>query len=120
MNDYYDVSIKEYRLKKIEQLAAEHGLPVPPYAIYNIGNNHPENLLEFVDILQQELIWAGVLPADYDFESHKKLVPMQPGDVPVTYADTTALEEDFGFRPKTSLRDGLRRFAEWYREFYMG
>ena len=120
MNDYYDVSIKEYRLKKIEQLAAEHGLPVPPYAIYNIGNNHPENLLEFVDILQQELIWAGVLPADYDFESHKKLVPMQPGDVPVTYADTTALEEDFSFRPKTSLRDGLRRFAEWYREFYMG
>ena len=120
MNDYYDVSIKEYRLKKIEQLAAEHGLPVPPYAIYNIGNNHPENLLEFVDILQQELIRAGVLPADYDFESHKKLVPMQPGDVPVTYADTTALEEDFGFRPKTSLRDGLRRFAEWYREFYMG
>ena len=120
MNDYYDVSIKEYRLKKIEQLAAEHGLPIPPYAIYNIGNNHPENLLEFVDILQQELIRAGVLPADYDFESHKKLVPMQPGDVPVTYADTTALEEDFGFRPKTSLRDGLRRFAEWYREFYMG
>lgn len=120
MNDYYDVSIKEYRLKKIEQLAAEHGLPVPPYAIYNIGNNQPENLLEFVDILQQELIRAGVLPADYDFESHKKLVPMQPGDVPVTYADTTALEEDFGFRPKTSLRDGLRRFAEWYREFYMG
>ena len=120
MNDYYDVSIKEYRLKKIEQLAAEHGLPVPPYAIYNIGNNQPENLLEFVDILQQELIRAGVLPADYDFESHKKLVPMQPGDVPVTYADTTALEEDFGFRSKTSLRDGLRRFAEWYREFYMG
>ena len=119
MNDYYDVSIKEYRLKKIEQLAAEHGLPIPPYAIYNIGNNHPENLLEFVDVLQQELIRAGVLPADYDFESHKKLVPMQPGDVPVTYADTTALEEDFGFRPKTSLRDGLRRFAEWYREFYM-
>ena len=120
MNDYYDVVIKEYRLKKIEQLAAEHRLPVLPYAIYNIGNNHPENLLEFVDILQQELIRAGVLPADYDFESHKKLVPMQPGDVPVTYADTTALEEDFGFRPKTSLRDGLRRFAEWYREFYMG
>ena len=119
MNDYYDVVIKEYRLKKIEQLAAEHRLPVLPYAIYNIGNNHPENLLEFVDILQQELIWAGVLPADYDFESHKKLVPMQPGDVPVTYADTTALEEDFGFRAKTSLRDGLRRFAEWYREFYM-
>ena len=103
-----------------ERKKGEDGLPVPPYAIYNIGNNHPENLLEFVDILQQELIRAGVLPADYDFESHKKLVPMQPGDVPVTYADTTALEEDFGFRPKTSLRDGLRRFAEWYREFYMG
>ena len=103
-----------------ERKKGEDGLPVPPYAIYNIGNNHPENLLEFVDVLQQELIRAGVLPADYDFESHKKLVPMQPGDVPVTYADTTALEEDFGFRPKTSLRDGLRRFAEWYREFYMG
>ena len=97
----------------------EDGLPVPPYAIYNIGNNQPENLLEFVDILQQELIRAGVLPEDYDFEAHKKLVPMQPGDVPVTYADTSALERDFGFKPSTSLRTGLRKFAEWYREFYM-
>ena len=97
----------------------EDGLPVPPYAVYNIGNNHPENLLDFVDILQQELIRAGVLPADYDFEAHKKLVPMQPGDVPVTYADTQALERDFGFKPATSLRDGLRRFAEWYKDFYI-
>ena len=102
-----------------EKKIGEDGLPVPPYAVYNIGNSHPENLLEFVDILQQELIRAGVLPEDYDFEAHKKLVPMQPGDVPVTYADTTALEEDFGFRPSTSLRDGLRKFAEWYKEFYM-
>lgn len=102
-----------------EKKMGEDGLPVPPYAVYNIGNSHPENLLEFVDILQQELIRAGVLPEDYDFEAHKKLVPMQPGDVPVTYADTTALEEDFGFRPSTSLRDGLRKFAEWYKEFYM-
>jgi nucleoside-diphosphate-sugar epimerase len=96
----------------------EDGLPVPPYAIYNIGNNQPENLLDFVDILQQELIRAGVLPEDYDFEAHKELVPMQPGDVPVTYADTSALERDFGFKPRTSLRDGLRKFAEWYKEFY--
>lgn len=96
----------------------EDGLPVPPYAVYNIGNNHPENLLDFVDILQQELIRAGVLSADYDFEAHKELVPMQPGDVPVTYADTTALERKFGFKPSTSLRDGLRAFAEWYAEFY--
>lgn len=102
-----------------EKKMGEDGLPVPPYAVYNIGNSHPENLLEFVDILQQELIQAEVLPEDYDFEAHKKLVPMQPGDVPVTYADTTALEEDFGFRPSTSLRDGLRKFAEWYKEFYM-
>ena len=102
-----------------EKKVGEDGLPVPPYAVYNIGNSHPENLLEFVDILQQELIRAGVLPEDYGFEAHKKLVPMQPGDVPVTYADTTALEEDFGFRPSTSLRDGLRKFAEWYKEFYM-
>lgn len=94
------------------------GLPVPPYAIYNIGNNNPENLLDFVDILQQELVKAGVLPADYDFEAHKELVPMQPGDVPVTYADTSALERDFGFKPDTSLREGIRRFAEWYKEFY--
>lgn len=102
-----------------EKKTGEDGLPVPPYAVYNIGNNQPENLLDFVDILQQELIRAGVLPADYDFEAHKKLVPMQPGDVPVTYADTKALEEDFGFKPNTSLRDGLRKFAEWYKEFYM-
>lgn len=102
-----------------EKKMGEDGLPVPPYAVYNIGNSHPENLLEFVDILQQELIRAGVLPEDYDFEAHEKLVPMQPGDVPVTYADTNALEEDFGFRPSTSLRDGLRKFAEWYKEFYM-
>lgn len=95
------------------------GLPIPPYKIYNIGNSHPENLLEFVDILQQELIRAGVLPEDYDFEAHKKLVPMQPGDVPVTYADTSALEKDFGFKPDTDLREGLRKFAEWYKDFYM-
>mgnify|MGYP002773351010 FL=1 len=102
-----------------EKKTGEDGLPIPPYSVYNIGNNQPENLLDFVDILQQELIRAGVLPADYDFEAHKKLVPMQPGDVPVTYADTKALEEDFGFKPNTSLRDGLRKFAEWYKEFYM-
>ena len=102
-----------------EKKMGEDGLPIPPYAVYNIGNSHPENLLEFVNILQQELIRAGVLPDDYDFEAHKKLVPMQAGDVPVTYADTTALEEDFGFRPSTSLREGLRKFAEWYREFYI-
>lgn len=95
------------------------GLPVPSYALYNIGNSSPENLLDFVQILQEELIRAGVLPADYDFEAHKKLVPMQPGDVPVTYADTEPLERDFGFKPGTSLRQGLRRFAEWYKEFYM-
>ena len=102
-----------------EKRNGEDGLPIPPYAVYNIGNNQPENLLDFVDILQQELIRAEVLPADYDFESHIKLVPMQPGDVPITYADTTALEQDFGFKPKTSLRNGLRKFAEWYKEFYM-
>lgn len=102
-----------------EKKNGEDGLPIPPYAVYNIGNNQPENLLDFVDILQQELIRAGVLPEDYDFEAHKKLVPMQPGDIPVTYADTSALEEDFGFKPATSLRDGLRKFAEWYKEFYM-
>ena len=101
-----------------EKKNGEDGLPVPPYAIYNIGNNQPENLLDFVDILQQELIRAEVLPADYDFEAHKELVPMQPGDVPVTYADTSALERDFGFKPSTDLRTGLRRFAEWYKEFY--
>ena len=101
-----------------EKKNGEDGLPIPPYAVYNIGNNSPENLLDFVDILQQELIRAEVLPADYDFESHKELVPMQPGDVPITYADTTALERDFGFKPSTSLRDGLRKFAEWYKVFY--
>lgn len=102
-----------------EKKNGEDGLPIPPYAVYNIGNNQPENLLEFVDILQQELIRAEVLPADYNFDAHKKLVAMQPGDVPVTYADTSALEADFGFKPNTSLRDGLRKFAEWYKEFYM-
>lgn len=111
-------------IKRVMQAApekknGEDGLPLPPYAIYNIGNNQPENLFDFVDILQQELICAKVLPEDYNFEEHKKLVPMQPGDVPVTYADTTALEKDFGFKPKTSLREGLRKFAEWYREFYL-
>lgn len=96
----------------------QDGLPVPPYAVYNIGNNKPENLLDFVDILQQELVRSGVLPENYDFEKHKELVPMQPGDVPVTFADTSALERDFGFKPQTSLRYGLRTFAEWYKEFY--
>lgn len=104
--------------KAPDRSKGEDGLPVPPYKVYNIGNNQPENLLEFVDILQQELIRAGVLPADYDFESHKELVPMQPGDVPVTYADTTPLEQDFDFKPNTSLREGLRNFAEWYADFY--
>ncbi|MBE6192967.1 MAG: NAD-dependent epimerase/dehydratase family protein [Rikenellaceae bacterium] len=101
-----------------ERSTGEDGLPVPPYAVYNIGNSNPENLLDFVDILQQELIAAGVLPADYDFESHKELTAMQPGDVPVTYADTTALERDFNFKPHTPLRTGLRAFAQWYKEFY--
>ena len=101
-----------------EKKNGEDGLPIPPYAVYNIGNNSPENLLDFVDILQQELIRVQVLPADYDFEAHKELVPMQPGDVPVTYADTTALERDFDFKPSTSLRDGLRKFAKWYKVFY--
>lgn len=102
-----------------EQKTGEDGLPIPPYAVYNIGNSNPENLLDFVNILQEELIRAGVLPEDYDFESHKELVPMQAGDVPVTYADTTPLERDYGFKPNTSLRDGLRKFAEWYKEFYL-
>lgn len=101
-----------------EKKNGEDGLPLPPYAIYNIGNNHPENLLDFVRILQEELVRAGVLPEDYDFESHKELVPMQAGDVPITYADTSALERDFGFKPNTSLREGLRKFAEWYKKFY--
>lgn len=101
-----------------ERKNGEDGLPLPPYAVYNIGNQNPENLLDFVDILQQELINAGVLPADYDFGSHKKLVPMQPGDVPITYADTEPLERDYGFKPSTPLREGLRKFAQWYKEFY--
>jgi len=101
-----------------EKKVGDDGLPLPPYAVYNIGNNHPENLLDFVDILQQELIRAEVLPSDYDFDSHKQLVPMQPGDVPTTYADVSALERDFGFKPKTGLRKGLRKFAEWYKEYY--
>lgn len=101
-----------------ERKVGEDGLPLPPYKVYNIGNSHPENLLDFVTILQEELLRAGVLPADYDFEAHKKLVPMQPGDVPVTYADTTPLERDFGFKPSTPLREGLRKFAEWYKGFY--
>lgn len=102
-----------------EKRTGEDGLPIPPYKVYNIGNNNPENLLDFVTILQEELIRAEVLPADYDFEVHKQLVAMQPGDVPVTYADTTPLEQDFGFKPSTSLRDGLRTFAEWYKQFYV-
>ena len=105
--------------KAPDKVTGEDGLPLPPYAVYNIGNNQPENLLDFVQILSEELVRAGVLPEDYDFESHKELVPMQPGDVPVTYADTSALERDFGFKPSTSLREGLRKFAEWYKEFYM-
>lgn len=105
-------------MKAPEKQVGEDGLPVPPYKVYNIGNNSPENLLDFVTILQEELIRAGVLPQDYDFEAHKELVPMQPGDVPTTYADTSALEADFGFKPCTSLREGLRAFAQWYKEFY--
>ena len=105
--------------KAPEKKNGEDGLPIPPYAIYNIGNSNPENLLDFVQILSEELVRAGVLPADYEFEAHKELVPMQPGDVPVTYADTSALERDFGFKPHTPLREGLRKFAEWYKVFYM-
>ena len=101
-----------------ERQNGEDGLPLPPYKVYNIGNSNPENLLDFVTILQEELVSAGVLPSDYDFEAHKKLVPMQPGDVPVTFADTSALEEDLGFKPNTSLRNGLREFAKWYKKFY--
>lgn len=103
-----------------ERSKGEDGLPVPPYMVYNIGNNNPENLLDFVSILQEELVRAGVLPADYDFEAHKELVPMQPGDVPITYADTTPLEDEFGFKPSTPLREGLRRFARWYGEYRKG
>ena len=118
---YIDDIVKGISLvmnKAPEKKEGEDGLPLPPYAIYNIGNNHPENLLDFVQILSEELVKAEVLPIAYDFEAHKKLVPMQPGDVPVTYADTTALERDFGFKPSTPLREGLRAFAEWYRNFY--
>lgn len=105
--------------KPPEKKNGEDGLPIPPYAVYNIGNSNPENLLDFVQILSEELVRAGVLPADYNFEAHKELVPMQPGDVPVTFADTEPLERDFGFKPHTPLRDGLRKFAEWYKKFYM-
>lgn len=105
--------------KAPEKQVGEDGLPIPPYKIYNIGNSNPENLLDFVNILQEELVLAGVLPKDYDFEAHKELVPMQAGDVPITYADTSPLERDFGFKPSTPLREGLRKFAKWYKEFYM-
>lgn len=111
--------VKRVMQRAPEKKTGEDGLPLTPYAIYNIGNNNPENLLDFVTILQEELIRAKVLPEDYDFEAHKKLVPMQPGDVPITYADVSALEEDFDFKPSTSLRQGLRKFAEWYKEFYL-
>ena len=110
--------VKRVMMSPPEKKNGEDGLPIPPYKIYNIGNNNPENLLDFVQILSEELIRAGVLPQDYDFDAHKELVPMQPGDVPVTYADTSALEADFGFKPSTSLREGLKKFAEWYKEFY--
>lgn len=112
------VGIRHVMCNAPEKKNGADGLPIPPYRIYNIGNSHPENLLDFVNILQQELIRAEVLPEDYDFASHRELVPMQPGDVPVTYADTSALEKDFGFRPNTSLREGLRKFVKWYKEFY--
>ena len=118
---YVDDIVKGIKLvmeKAPERKTGEDGLPIPPYAIYNIGNNNPENLLDFVQILSEELIRAEILPADYDFASHKELVPMQKGDVPITFADTSALERDFGFKPSTSLRDGLRAFAEWYKKFY--
>lgn len=110
--------VKRVMMRAPEKKNGEDGLQIPPYAVYNIGNNNPENLLDFVQILSEELVRAGVIPADYDFDAHKKLVPMQPGDVPITYADTSALERDFGYKPSTSLRDGLRKFAEWYKEFY--
>lgn len=110
--------IKRVMMHAPEKQNGEDGLPLPPYAIYNIGNSKPENLLDFVQILSEELVAAGVLPADYDFEAHKQLVPMQPGDVPVTFADTSALEKDLGFKPNTGLREGLRKFAQWYKEFY--
>lgn len=119
---YVDDIVKGIKLvmnKAPEKKKGEDGLPIPPYAVYNIGNNNPENLLDFVQILSEELVYAGVLPKEYDFESHKELVPMQPGDVPITYADTSALERDFGVKPSTSLRDGLRAFAKWYKAYYM-
>ena len=112
------IGVKHVMQNAPEKSNGDDGLPIPPYRVYNIGNNSPENLLDFVTILEEELVRADVLPKDYDFEAHKKLVPMQPGDVPITYADTSALERDFGFKPSTSLRDGLRRFAEWYKNFY--
>ena len=117
----YDIveGVVRVMAKAPEKKNGEDGLPIPPYAVYNIGNSNPENLLDFVQILSEELVRAGVLPADYDFEAHKELVPMQPGDVPVTFADTEPLERDFGFKPHTPLREGLRKFAEWYKEFYM-
>lgn len=111
--------VKRVMQRAPERKIGEDGLPLPPYAVYNIGNSNPENLLDFVDILQQELTRAGVLPKDYDFEAHKQLVPMQPGDVPITFADTSALERDFGFKPNTTLREGLRKFSEWYKEYYI-
>lgn len=119
---YVDDIVKGIRLvmnKAPEKKTGEDGLPIPPYAVYNIGNNNPENLLDLVQILSEELVSAGLLHEDYDFEAHKELVPMQPGDVPITYADTSALERDFGFKPSTSLRDGLRAFAKWYKAYYM-
>lgn len=119
---YVDDIVKGIKLvmnKAPEKKTGEDGLPIPPYAVYNIGNNNPENLLDFVQILSEELVNAGILPKDYNFEAHKELVPMQPGDVPITYADTSALERDFGFKPSTSLREGLRAFAKWYKTFYL-
>ena len=110
--------VKRVMQRAPEKETGEDGLPIPPYRVYNIGNNNPENLLDFVNILQEELVLAEVLPKDYDFEAHKKLVPMQPGDVPITYADVSALERDMGFKPSTSLREGLRKFAQWYKKFY--
>ena len=111
--------VKHVMMRAPEKKVGEDGLPVPPYAVYNIGNSQPENLLDFVHILSEELVLAGVLPEDYNFEAHKELVPMQPGDVPVTYADTSALEADIGIKPNTSLREGLRKFARWYKSFYI-
>ena len=117
VDDIVEGVIRVMQKAPVKQVG-EDGLPIPPYAVYNIGNSNPENLLEFVTILQEELLAAGVLPADYDFEAHTELVPRPPGDVPVTFADPSALERDFGFKPSTSLRDGLRAFARWYKEYY--